>query len=480
MSYERSETAVKIDLERDLSLKLAGDFVLAAVGDIVPAKPISQRRDIGLQDVAALLQSADATFGNMEAVIRPFNGEFEGHNRWEGPFLTQAPPEVAEDLSALGFNLLQFGSNRIHDWGIEGQRYTIEKLREAGIAVAGSGENLAEARGAAYFESAGGTVGLVSATTALTRLGTSGIAGEPRGKSRGRPGLSALRSTHVVKLPKTLFQKFRQIAFDNPYMFPGPVAVRKMLRKISDTSFMLDGRIYKSAETASYGYEFNSRDLAEIMQNIRNAKIRSNLVVAALHHHQFALQDASGLGTGKGKEPAPEALQSFARDAMRNGADVVFFHGPGHLRGVEIIDGKPAFYGLGNFIRNPYVQNVVPMETYRDPGFALDSAKEAIDPSDTSITENEVATQVMPPHPREYFETIVARLEFSNQGLKRIFLHPIDLKFDAPISDIGIPQIATGALAQKILQRIQNDNALYGTEMRIEGDVGVIEVGDAT
>lgn len=470
MNYRRPTAAVQVEPERDFALKVSDEVVIAAVGDLVPAKPLTQRRDQGLHEVIELLTSADATFGNMEAVLRPEHTEFDGHNLWEGPFLTQAPPACAEDLRAFGFNLLSFCSNRTHDWGIEGQRFTLDQLRTAGLNVAGSGENLAEARAATYFESPGGTVALVTATNSLTRLGVNGIAGEVRGKSTGRPGLSPLRSTVVVQLPDHLYDQFRAMVFEHPYLFPPAFSVQRTIRDISPDRFAVDGRVYQRSQQASLSHEMDQRDLAELMQSIRNAKLRANVVVASLHHHQFPLDD------GSGREPLPVMLQAYARECVSNGADLVCIHGPGHNRGVEIIDGKPVLYGLGNFIRNPYVQGVVPMETYRRPGFtAGDLDREPLDPDDLSTTDNETATLLMPPHPREYFETVIARIHFTPSGLKQVALHPVDLGFDEPIADIGIPRPASPEVGARILARIAADNRLYGTKMRIEDGVGIIE-----
>src|SRR5690606_29173367 len=115
--------------------------------------------------------------------------------------------------------------------------------------------------------------------------------------------------------------------------------------------------------------------------------------------------------------------------------------------------------------------NIVPMDTYQArnrPG------REIFDPANLAITETEVATRVMPLHPRSFFERVLARITFSPTGLKHIELHPLDLGFDEPIADIGIPRPAGPELALSILQRIKRQSALYGTELSIMGEIGVI------
>lgn len=476
MTFQRKEPAVRFDPDRDLTHKIADTFVLSAVGDIVPAKPIGQRRDPGLAAVRDLLQSADVSFGNMEAVLRPVDTDFDGANMWEGPFLTQAPPECADDLAGLGIGMMQFASNRSHDWGIEGQRFTRRTLRDAGIAVAGAGENLAEARGAVYCETPAGTVGLVGTTAAFTRLGNYGIAGAVRGKSRGRPGLNGLRFKHVVKLTPDDFNALRDFARTRTYAFPGQVPVQPMFFD-GDGEFQLDDRIYRPSDMPGYSYEMDPLDLAEIKLSIRNAKIASNIVVASLHYHQWSIDPENPVAGHSGQtDEAPDLVRKFAHEAIASGADIVLCHGPGDVRAIEIIDGKPAFYGLGNFIRNPYVQNIVPIETFTAQNRPQ---RGRIDPNSVETSDNEVATRVMPPHPRQYFESVLARIHFDTDGLTRIDLHPMDLRFDAPIADIGIPRPAGGELSDTILNRLTDRCARYGTKVAIEDGIGVIRPGEA-
>ena len=53
----------------------------------------------------------------------------------------------------------------------------------------------------------------------------------------------------------------------------------------------------------------------------------------------------------------------------------------------------------------------------------------------------------------------------------------MDLKFDGPFVDIGTPHLASGEVAQRVLQTLRDASAAFGTEIRIAGDVGMVEVG---
>ena len=96
------------------------------------------------------------------------------------------------------------------------------------------------------------------------------------------------------------------------------------------------------------------------------------------------------------------------------------------------------------------------------------------DPYSLQMSDNEVAAKVMPRHPRYYFESVITKTVFDTNGLRRIELHPIDLGFDAPIADIGIPSPAAGAVADRILQRLVERCAAFGTAVQVTDGTGII------
>ena len=52
--------------ERELQMTVAEGFTVAAVGDVIIARPISQGMNIELTEVIEILQRPDVTFGNFE------------------------------------------------------------------------------------------------------------------------------------------------------------------------------------------------------------------------------------------------------------------------------------------------------------------------------------------------------------------------------------------------------------------------------
>ncbi len=89
--------------------------------------------------VAAMLQSADLTVGNLECVLSDLGA----------PARKAYTLRCAEGLEALrwaGFDVLSLANNHAMDFGAPALLDMIKRLRAAGITTVGAGENLAAAR----------------------------------------------------------------------------------------------------------------------------------------------------------------------------------------------------------------------------------------------------------------------------------------------------------------------------------------------
>lgn len=59
---------------------------------------------------------------------------------------------------------------------------------------------------------------------------------------------------------------------------------------------------------------------------------------------------------------------------------------------------------------------------------------------------------------------------------KEVRLHSIDLGVGRPIPQRGRPVLAEGEVAQTVLTWLQEVSRPFGTEIKIEGDTGVIRL----
>ncbi len=113
---------------------------LAAVGDIMLARALGQAIAQGSIDhpfarLAASLQTADLTIGNMESAL----GNVGTPAEKSFPF--QAPPAAARSLANAGFDLVSLANNHAMDYGADALLQAIDLLKEQGVTPIGAGEN---------------------------------------------------------------------------------------------------------------------------------------------------------------------------------------------------------------------------------------------------------------------------------------------------------------------------------------------------
>ena len=202
----------------------------------------------------------------------------------------------------------------------------------------------------------------------------------------------------------------------------------------------------------------NQNDLKDVLASVREGKIKSDLITVAIHAHHFL--DAKGGYRGEG---IPEAehldtnpsiadyLPVFAKATIDNGADVFQGTGVDALRGIEIYNGRPIFYGLGEIIRQ--------MDTFGLAGRA--DPQRSIGPEGAEFPVK--------------FQSIVAINEFSGGELTEVRIYPIEAGYyEEKLARRGIPRIAPPDVAQQILTRLQALSDPLGTTIEIQGDIGII------
>lgn len=260
-----------------------------ATGDILTIRslrPIIDAREEEYQSLVGLLREADITFGNLEVCLT--RGGFPA----EKLVNLRADPEVAEELSELGIDLVSIANNHTLDFGFEGLEETIVSLERAGIPHVGGGRDLALALRPVTVERNG---------KRFTHFGFSSCL--PLGAEAGeaRPGIAPIRVTTAYEIdPATLLEQ------------PGTVpVVRTVLRK---------------------------SDLLMAEEAIRRAKRESDFVIVGMHWG-MAYQDLLA-----------EYQQTLAHAIIDAGADLIIGHHPHVPHGVEVYKGKTILYSLGNFV----------------------------------------------------------------------------------------------------------------------------------
>ena len=404
--------------------------------------------------------SPSGTWEGSLSNMRSFNGPM---NSFMGTH------EVAADLKAMGFDMVNRANNHLFDSESEGMFATNALLDEAGIAHSGSGKNLDEAAAPAFLELPQGRLAFVGMHTPTFVVDRRLAATHREGNLGGRPGLNMLHYSEAIVLTPEQLALLRQVRdellehntnYDNPRPAPGNEP-SDSLRFFGSSSGREDV-IYRAARPGelpgTIDYAMNQGDLTRILRSIRNAKQYADFVVATMHAHQSqSVLERMHLSTRP-----PDFYVDLAHQAIDSGADAFVGHGVQTLRGVEIYNGKPIFYGLGEFFREAqWTLDVQAGMTDASPRSTLQSFARFFGGSSQSL------------------ESMVAVSRYEDGQLAEVRLYPTELGADRPDSRLGIPRIAPPEIGQRILERVRRLSRELGTTIEIEGNVGVIRVGRA-
>ena len=346
------------------------------------------------------LLKGDVVFTNVEAAVAE-----KGETVHEGRgFLT--PPEALDALTTFGFNLLSLSGNHAFDLKATGIQNTIREADTRKIVHAGTGNNLAEAAAPAYLHTPKGSIALIASASGLITPGGSATA--------ERPGVNELRI--------------------------------EAGGKENEATVDLPGAPENTP---------NREDSQRILQSIRDARTRADLVIVYQHNHVFGNHSFTTIFTeGMQERLAPnDWLRKWAHAEVDAGADIIVMHGAPLLHGVEIYHGKPIFYDLGNFI-----YNLPPTLTYI--------------------------------HEPMNWESAVAYVQLRGRDVQSISFRPIALNFVGDgqpdihneyannqfLDTRGLPAPVTGARAGYILERLADASKPFGTELEIKGDTAEIRL----
>ena len=418
---------------------------LAATGDTVITRRVSvYETDPAFKSLVAVIRAADLGFTNLEISLFRM-ADFKGYPQAEsGGIWFVGPPEAAQDLKWMGFSLFNRANNHATEYGVEGMIETDRLLNSLSLVHAGSGTTLGEATEARYLDTSKGRFALIGLATTFTPMSR---AADARPGARGRPGINALRVDRRYELNPQEMKELRQIIRDLGGQVP---EVEDGAVEFADIKF-IPGNSTKGVE------KVNLRDEERILRSVRNATKQADFVIVTSHSHEPSEEALT----------PPAFLVEFIKKCIDAGADAFIVHGPHQLRGIEIYKGKPIFYSLGNFIFQNETSDNLPSDLYEL--YAL--GDEAL-PADAMNARYKNGTIGFPASP-VWYESVVAVPHFKGHELSELRLYPIELGQKAPRSQRGTPRLANEELARKIIQRLANLSAPFGTRITFENDVGV-------
>ena len=432
----------------------SGDITFAFTGDAMPTRRVSVHAEPEFLAVAELLRGADVSIANSETLYHEFEGYPVADSGLYGTYVA-THPDVIDDLRWLGIDMVSTANNHCVDYGEVGLLANMDNLDRHGMPYAGTGRSLTEAARPRYLPTARGTVAMVAVT--LTMPPGDHRAGEARGAVKARPGANVLRHTVSHEVPPEAFQSLLDLG--------AGLGLGRHFRRDGDTVTFL-GRTFTRGAGYRTVQQINPFDLELNLRWIAEARQLADWVVVSVHCHE----------AGATREAPPDFAVEFAHRAIDAGGDIVFGHGPHLDRGIEVYQGKPILYALGNFI----IQNeTIPQQPWDftqrfglPPTATTGEAYRARD----SRSRGGLA------HDPVGLQSAVAEVEYRGGRLTEIRLHPVDLGLSTPQRRrAGRPVRAQGEAALTIIERFARMSAKYGTKVELahtEAPTGVIRLAD--
>ncbi|WP_136716542.1 CapA family protein [Halorientalis salina] len=445
---------------------------LAATGDAIIAHPVSQFQGNDEQFDALLdvLQGADAAVTQLEPVFVDGSlrhaslSQVRDQYQYLAPFpgaLIGTDPELVDELTAMGLNLFTLASNHALDFGDDGLETTLAALRDHGLTFAGIGDDRADARAPAYLETDAGRVALVDASTSVPPGGAAGVS---TARFDGAPGINPLHVEWTYRVTPEHLEQLREIAQQT-----GIEAVKsEWLRRENpdwtddDAFYFMGMRFVPATEQRPPGIyqSLRQQDREAILAQVGDAAANADWVVMGLHSHQS--RDGN-----RNTSEVPSFLQRFAHDCVDAGADAVVVTGPHTLRGIEVYQNNLVCYSLGNL----FFQDDA---FYRIPDTISETTDSAVPDVRGDTVSDDAASDV--DHDVDNWQSVVPECTFDAEGgLDRVTLYPCTLQPDATRPRRGMPVLATGERAASILQTVARRSVPFGTTVRIEDDVGIVE-----
>ncbi len=265
-------------------------YTSMATGDFLMHRPVVRPEAPNLETIFEAFRRADHTFANLEGSLT------HSRARIDKLLVCWADPDLAGELKKTGIDVVTIANNHGHDFGMEGLLDTIDRVEAAEVRIVGGGGNIDEAMRPAILNAAGRRVGFIGVACTL-----------PNGCSAdvGRAGLAGIRviSRFVVD-PIIIDEQPGMAPFVETLVLPG--------------------------------------DLERVVNYVRRAKAQVDLLILGIHWgvaHGWVAPNQDELATYQ---------QPLGRALVDAGADAIIGHHSHCLHGIEVYNGHPIFYSLGN------------------------------------------------------------------------------------------------------------------------------------
>ena len=419
------------------------EITLLATGDSLITRSMTRHPDI--QKLSRLTRSFDVVFSNLEISLKtqPVQGIPAAQS---GGFWSQASSEVLETLHFLGINLVSLANNHIMDYSAEGLSVTRACLRDEKIACSGAGASLGVASSPCYVQAGPRRIALISLTSTFHEASR---AGEQTALHPGRPGVNPLRVRKVHQVTRDQMTVLQAVASGTDINALLEYSQQKgnLIEDEPGALFYFGDYDFELSKSPGTSYQLNESDVSRTLCSIEDAACQSDLVLVSVHCHDMVRE---------GPETVPEFLQDFARKCIVAGAHAFLGHGPHFMRGIELFENRPVFYGLGNFIFQNFTVDSQPQEMFDLLGLNASAGVSGIVKQLTAGGRSGLSGNP------EYSESVLPACTFSEGRLREITLHPVELSHTGPVSHLGVPKLSR---RMDILERLRDLSKPFGTKI---------------
>ncbi len=331
--------------------------VIGLVGDVMIETPtVRSRRSRVPRFDAALnaLAGHQVVVANLEMPLSTRGYRVPKHSN------LRSAPDVIDDVVAMGFAAVSLANNHMMDFGPDALMDTIAACAGAGLPACGAGQDLDAAMAPVILETDGGRIGVISVASTLPIESDAGP---------GKPGIAPVRVGFAFEIDSNLLMEQ-----------PGTMPIVRSWA--------------------------NAEDQARVCAAISELKQQVDFVIVAIHWGvpPYWLSPHQGL--------LAQYQQPLGRAMIDAGADVICGHHAHVLHPIEIYNGRPILYSLGNFVfHNP--------RTFMEP------------------------------------ESVIVSIRPGNQlGIE---LTPVW------VDEVGFPRLVTGECAQSVITKLEEMSAPFGT-----------------
>ncbi|RVD30157.1 MULTISPECIES: CapA family protein [unclassified Mesorhizobium] len=404
-------------------------FCAVVTGQSLITHDIRHVQDEQFAAVVRFLQQGDVVFTNFESTILGKHGGWPTKGRYFG----YSRAEVLDALQDIGFNALALANNHAFDLGASGVLATLEEVEARGFLHAGVGIDETHAAKLGHRHLGARQVSLLAIDAGpgpANMYAENGTASRP-----ARPGVNRLKTVRKIGVPDGHFRRLARLGdqLQSSHLeltnYAQPEDPPELTRG-KELNFY--GTVFTQAADFSRLIEIDQQSANIHFSAIRQAAAQRDFVIAYLHHHHWE----------PGWQDVPRWVQTFARTCIEAGAGLFVSHGAPVLQAVEIYNGSPIFYGLGNFLFH-----VHPDEGEWDPP--------------------------------EVWQSIVAACRYDANGtLEGIDLLPVVIgevneRTGAETGKL-VPVPAAGHVARNILEGFASRSRAFGTGIEISGCSGRI------